>query len=519
MTNELRKKIKQFEMKQVIAATFVLVIAVGIAIIVNTIQLNATAKQATSFVTRVIQFEDLRQANVTLNDTRLDGFSRIIFDSDNRTRRFTLPPPLNNNPTSILHRLVTSKITLPADDKLETGYNDRITFEYNDFRLVPYALAVWFLLLLVSIPQTRYMKKKLVEQFDAEMKGIEAQAKADIAREVRHNLRTPLAALMRIPAGLPDSVKSYRDLIQSSVTQMRSIVSALDDNSDDSKREMTKDESPDIYDTIVQALREISAVIPNRIKFSYDIDDAIVSAISPHVPHELRALLGNIVNNSIEAIDGDGEIKVIARDLGPEVQISIEDTGSGINTDVISHIFENGFSSGKKSGSGIGLHHAKTWIEKWGGQITAASKPNHTTTILIRLPIDERASWYIPRLKFSKSDRLVILDDQPSAHSLWKMRLEEAGALKQAQFALTDQDAERLILEAAPSSGNTHYLFDYDIKSNVSGLDLLGRLPNDGRRYLVTGHFDEPEIRNRCDKIGVYLLPKSELARVPIVVV
>ncbi len=528
MTNELRNKVKQFEIKQIVAATLLLVIAVGAAVIVNTIQLNSTAKQSVQFVTRLIQFEDIREVELTLGDTRRRGFSKIVFDSSEKSRRFTIPPNYYNNPNSAWHDFVTSKITLPADDQLETGYNDSITYEYHRFRLVPYALIGWLLLVLVSIPQTRYMKEKLIEQFDKEMKGAEALGKAKIAREVRHNIRTPLAALMRVPSQLPDSVKEHRELLKSSIAQFRSIVSALDEG----KNEVSpNEESPEIYDTVMQSLREISVTIPSRIEFTYEVEDAVVSALIPHIPHELRALLGNIVNNSVDAISGNGRITVTARDIGPEVQITIEDTGTGITPEILPHIFEDGFSSGKSvaggGGTGIGLHHAKTWIEKWDGHICATSEPGKSTTILIRLPIEDRASWYIPRLKFSKGDRLIILDDQPSAHALWRMRLDEVGALDQARFASSELEAEKLIHESAhdsvhgstPMSGRTHYLFDYDIRSTVTGLDMLGRLPNNGRRYLVTGHFDDADIRRRCGESGVYLLPKSELAQIRIVVV
>src|SRR6185437_10036672 len=187
----------------------------------------------------------------------------------------------------------------------------------------------WMLLVLVSIPQTHFMKQKLVEQVDKDIAAGKAEMKAEIARQVRHNLRTPLAALTRIPARLPDAVKGDRELLASSIAQIRSIVSALDEGA--SERKITENESEEIYDTLVQSLREILLIVPKRIQFSYEVDDSIVSAQVPHVPHELRALLGNIVSNSIEAIGGSvGRITVLAHDVGPEIQVHIEDSGCGI---------------------------------------------------------------------------------------------------------------------------------------------------------------------------------------------
>ncbi len=516
MTKSLDQNVRRFEVKQLIVAALALIIVVGLSVVINSLQLNSIAREATKFITRLMQFEDFREIGLTLEDTRLNGFTKIVFRSSDPSRNFTLPASTLGGSNSIWREIVMQRISLPADTELSADHQDTITFEYNRLRLVPCAVIVWMLLVLVSFPQTRYMKQKLIEQFEKEMKAAEALVKAEIAREVRHNLRTPLAALMRIPARLPDSIKTDRELIQSSISQINSIVSALDEIRE---LEVPTGESTELYDSLTQALREISVTVPKRIQFSYEIDDSIVSALVPHVPHEFRALLANAINNSIDAISQSGQITVSARDVGPEIQININDNGAGISSEILPRIFDNGFSSGKPGGSGIGLHYAKTRIEKWGGQIIAMSSVGEFTTILIRLPIEDRANWYIPRLKFGKQDQLIILDDQLSAHGLWKMRLEEAGALGLAQFASSNVEVEQLIHHTAPPLGNTHYLFDYDIKSHVTGLDILKRLPNNGRRYLVTGHFDDLDIRNRCNKSNVYLLPKSELARIPIVVV
>ena len=57
------------------------------------------------------------------------------------------------------------------------------------------------------------------------------------------------------------------------------------------------------------------------------------------------------------------------------------------------------------------------------------------------------------------------------------------------------------------------------LKESETGLDLLKLIPKHAQRYLVTGHFDQAEIQEACAKNGIYLIPKSEIAELPIVIV
>lgn len=61
-----------------------------------------------------------------------------------------------------------------------------------------HAVLAWLILNLISIPQTRFLKRRLIEQFNRDIEVEKKIAKSEIAQQVRHNLRTPLAALSRL---------------------------------------------------------------------------------------------------------------------------------------------------------------------------------------------------------------------------------------------------------------------------------------------------------------------------------
>ena len=511
-----QQKIRSFEKRQYIVSALGLVVFCGISIVANTLHLQSVAEENTRFLSRMISIGDFREASLILQEARLSNFKIINYRSDHPGRSFFLPPKAELfHERGIWNSLSVDSVTVPVEVSLSSSSSDKIVFEFERFRLMPYAILIWLILNLVSIPQTRYMKKRLNEKFQDDLETEKKLAKSEIAAQVRHNLRTPVAALMRIPSKLPDSVSKDRELLELTIGQIRELVSKLDDRPEDNLSNLKE---TDIYNTLIQSKREIGLYVPRTIQLQFEVDDMISSALVNHVPFELRAVLGNLVTNSIEAVGSTGRILVRAIDQGSEISISVIDTGKGIPAENLSRIFLKDFSFGKKAGSGIGLSHAKTHIEAWGGSIQAESVSGVGTTLTILLPVKERASWYAPRLKFNEHSRIFVIDDQEPGRELWRLKLEEAKLLDQARFASNGCDLRGLEKEVIDNPEHFTFLFDYDLGSGETGLNLLQKMPRRATRCLVTGHFDSEEIREMCAKNGLFLIPKSQISEIPLVV-
>jgi two-component system NtrC family sensor kinase len=100
--------------------------------------------------------------------------------------------------------------------------------------------------------------------------------------------------------------------------------------------------------------------------------------------------------NAIEAMQPAGgtlTVDMIHSTDKDQVGVTIGDTGSGINTEILSHIFEP-FITTKVYGLGLGLSICYGIIQKHGGQITVDSFPGQGTKFTIWLPVytgtDER---------------------------------------------------------------------------------------------------------------------------------
>lgn len=104
-------------------------------------------------------------------------------------------------------------------------------------------------------------------------------------------------------------------------------------------------------------------------------------------PERMRQVVINLVDNAAQAMaDGTGErrITVSTARAGELFELAVEDTGSGIPSDVLSRVFEPLFST-KSFGTGLGLPVVKQIIELHGGSIAIDSEVGKGTRVTIRL--------------------------------------------------------------------------------------------------------------------------------------
>lgn len=519
--SELNKTIREFEKRQAIYSILGLLILIGISIVMNTLHLQSVAEQSTRYVTRMMQMGMIRDATYVLQESLKGNFETIAFKSSADERSFILPASqfLGSTNKNAFEVILKDRIVIPFDDSISGYTNEYFIFEYSRFVLVPYAVFLWLLILLVTIPQTRLMKKKLTEQFDKDLILEKARESNRISDEVRHNLRTPLASLLRIPSRLPESHKQDRELLKTSIEQIKKITSALDQRKLKASAD-DKNHSEDIFDSLIKSVNQISTTIPSNVNFNFHIDDSLCSAKVDHIPVELQIIIGNVINNSLDAFNGSpGAIELHAKDVDPYLQIEIIDNGPGIDLAFREQIFNQGFTKGKVNGTGLGLYHAKTHVTNWGGHIKVDSESSKGTKITLLLPINERASWFVPRLKLKRTDQIYILDDQLTGRQLWKLKLNEFGINSNIHFLTNSCEVKAAFEESGFDPLSSMFIFDYDLNEDVTGIDLLSLLPQGSQRFLATGHFDKQEIRNLCAKHKILLIPKTEIPQLPIVVI
>ncbi|MFJ5965617.1 ATP-binding protein [Bacillus sp. NPDC093026] len=107
--------------------------------------------------------------------------------------------------------------------------------------------------------------------------------------------------------------------------------------------------------------------------------------------HDMTKLLGNFIENAFAAFDTvEREYKKISISIDQTedvLAILIEDNGSGIEEEMIPHIFDKGFTHGKEGGTGYGLYIVKTIIDKGMGNVEVTSSIGIGTTFSIEFPM------------------------------------------------------------------------------------------------------------------------------------
>lgn len=116
--------------------------------------------------------------------------------------------------------------------------------------------------------------------------------------------------------------------------------------------------------------------------------DAPAMPLLPFDPAVLRAVLFNLLTNSIYACARGASIEVEARlrAPGPVFELTVTDSGSGMPPDVLARCRELFFTT-KPSGSGIGLALCESVVSGAGGRMEIESTEGHGTAVRVTVPV------------------------------------------------------------------------------------------------------------------------------------
>jgi signal transduction histidine kinase len=108
-------------------------------------------------------------------------------------------------------------------------------------------------------------------------------------------------------------------------------------------------------------------------------------------PGELNQVWTNLIDNAIDAMDGQGMLRILTRADGDSVVVEIIDSGPGMAPEVQAHAFEPFFTTKEVGkGTGLGLDISRRVVaERHGGAITIDTRPGETV-LRVRLPQNRR---------------------------------------------------------------------------------------------------------------------------------
>jgi two-component system sensor histidine kinase ChvG len=223
------------------------------------------------------------------------------------------------------------------------------------------------------------------------------------AEDNAHALKTPLAtirhSLTPIKRSIPgenDRAKRAVDLIEQSIVRLEALVSSAQP---DPTRQGGPDAVPrpiDLSETVATVLQYYRRLLAGK---NIAVGEHIEAGVKVEaIPGTVEAILNNIVDNAISFTPAGGEITIRLVTVARYCELTIEDTGPGVDPADLERIFDryvslrrtrvaaSGASPLDNLHSGLGLWIVRRNVESMGGTVMAANRPQGGLSIRISLP-------------------------------------------------------------------------------------------------------------------------------------
>ncbi|OGO80670.1 MAG: hypothetical protein A3K41_01110 [Chloroflexi bacterium RIFOXYD12_FULL_57_15] len=234
---------------------------------------------------------------------------------------------------------------------------------------------------------------------DADQKQRELeQARKDLIAWASHDLQTPLASIRAILEALadgvveePDMVKRYLNTAQRDVRSLSSLIDDLFQMAQLDAGGLTLNREPasltDLVSDTIESFSELAA--RQNVLLSGQVEAEVDPLFMD--TQRIGRVLNNLVGNALRHTPAGGQVTLAARRTGPNVEMTVQDSGEGIRDEDLPHVFER-FYRGEKSrsratgGAGLGLAIAQGIVRAHGGDIIV--KNNGGARFVISLPKD-----------------------------------------------------------------------------------------------------------------------------------
>jgi signal transduction histidine kinase len=253
-------------------------------------------------------------------------------------------------------------------------------------------------------PQRRDEFGRLAESYRAmaaQLKELD-RLRAEFLSVASHELKTPVNVLLGYLQLLQENAYGeltprQREILETMASQAQLLARLVRQLLDVSRFEAgggKLDVRPIVLEDFFHDLERAFRVLALQREMRFEVR---VAADLPHEAHwdpeRMNEVLGNLLSNAFKFTPKGGRVALAARRYGPEIELQVSDTGSGIPEEQLPHIFEKFYQGGAGEGgsgwqgAGLGLAIAKGIVTAHGGSIAVASQVGRGTTFTIRLPV------------------------------------------------------------------------------------------------------------------------------------
>jgi signal transduction histidine kinase len=229
------------------------------------------------------------------------------------------------------------------------------------------------------------MAERIAELFDA---------RTQLVAWASHDLRTPLASIQAMLEALEDGIAEpdrYLPALREQVERLGMLVDDLFElariDAGALTLELREAQLSSLVDSCLRGLEAEAQA--RRVTLGAEVDDRLTVRCAPE---HVERVLFNLLTNSLRHTPSDGTVAVRAEPRAREVEITVEDTGDGLEPEALVRMFDR-FWRGDRArrsaagvGAGLGLAISRGLVEAHGGRIWAEARPGGGARVSFTLP-------------------------------------------------------------------------------------------------------------------------------------
>lgn len=261
-------------------------------------------------------------------------------------------------------------------------------FKLKNARNTDSILEIWLIPLFSQ-------QKLLISRDVTQLEKVDAMRR-DFIANVSHELRTPLTVvggfietLSDMEGAVPESIRSYFDMMQDQTTRMRRLIEDLLTLSHIESNTQPPEDRPIEMSALVNMLyNDAKALSHGRHSITVEIDEHLNLS---GAADELVSALGNLVSNAVRYTAEGGEIRILWYAREKEAVFSVIDNGIGIEQQHIDRLTERFYRvdrsrSRETGGTGLGLSIVKHILTRHQARLEIKSTPGKGSTFSAIFP-------------------------------------------------------------------------------------------------------------------------------------
>jgi two-component system phosphate regulon sensor histidine kinase PhoR len=226
------------------------------------------------------------------------------------------------------------------------------------------------------------------------------ETRRDFVANVSHELRTPLAAIKSVietlSSGALDDRAAAQDFLSRADAEVERLVQIVEELLELSRLESGQaplaKESVDMGAVLTQAVERLRPQAEKQgLSLGLEVSPDLPSLVGDG--ERLERAVVSLIDNAVKFTPSGGSVSVSASFRDDAVTVEVSDTGVGIASEDLPHVFERFYKADRaRGGTGLGLAVVKHTVEAHGGSVGVESEPGKGSTFRFSIPTTTTSS-------------------------------------------------------------------------------------------------------------------------------